>query len=74
MNGYTTKDKLRHCVHVRVRVCHCSYQNSHLSNQQSRLVIMENNEPSVNNNSLEGFLILLELCGQPFILPKLHMF
>lgn len=30
-------------------------QKSHLLNQQSRLVLMRNNEPSLNNNSLDGF-------------------
>lgn len=47
------------CAHslihtITLEVC-CASQNSHLLNQQSRLVLMRNNEPSLNNNSLDGF-------------------
>lgn len=52
--GWTYYSPNPHTNSEPMMVGHAS-QDSHLLKQQSRLVIMRNNEPSANNNRLAGY-------------------
>lgn len=54
MHAHTCTHMATH-KHADTLEVRCASQNSHLLNQQSRLALMRNNEPSLNNNSLDGF-------------------